>query len=935
MSFLSILETVFIGPLKLVFEIIFNMAHRATNHPGLAIIFLSLIMNILVLPLYKRADAMQEQSRDVEARLQKGVRHIKKTFSGDERMMILQTYYRQNHYKPTNALKGSVSLLLEIPFFMAAYQFLSHLGILDGVSFGPIADLGAPDGLLTIGSISINLLPVLMTAVNILSSALYLKGSPLKTKIQLYAMALFFLVFLYASPACLVFYWTLNNVFSLVKNIFYKLKNPKKVLCWLCAVCGVASIGFAIVRFGSITNRVFALLLVAGFCLILPLVYTLIKKYLPARRVTATAEPDKKTFLLGSIFLTLLIGVLIPSTYLAASPQEYVDLNHFFHPVWYLVSSAAMAAGFFLVWLRVFYWLANDTGKAVFDKLVWILCGICFVDYMFFGRDLGNLTAELQYNGFLNYSTRETLINLCTAPALAVVLWLLSKKWKKLPGTVLLIASLALGCMSGVNTVTIFRSVAQIQLLPEDSKTTQDCQITLSKDGQNVVVIMLDRAMGAYVPFLMQEKPELMESFSGFTYYSNVVSYGPTTNFGVPALVGGYEYTPVELNKRAEETLEEKHNEALKVMPRLFSENGYQVTLFNPPYAGYQWVPDLTVFDDLENTTALIAEGYNAEAEQVFQKDLIEKNLRNFFCFGVMKCMPIVTQGVLYDSGTYLRIENITVPEDGQFVYTSQVSNKDITATGVTKLFMRPYLFLDAMPEITRISEESKGNFLFMCNDTTHEPMLLQLPSYTPAQEVDNSAYLHLYEDRELDDGRTLRLDTSAARMHYHANMAAFLQLAQWLDHLKALDVYDNTRIILVSDHGRKLEQVDQLMMETPRGDIDIGTYYPLLMVKDYNATGYTTDDTFMTNADVPTLATSGVIENPVNPYTGKPIHSGEKTAHRQYICLSDQWDININDGNRYIASHWASVEADMWDPDDWHFYNKSLVLDTHQFPEN
>ena len=147
MTFWSILETLLIGPLKLIFEIIFEFANRLVGHPGLAIIFLSLMMNILVLPLYRRADAMQEESRDVEAKLSEGVAHIKKTFSGDERMMILQTYYRQNNYKPTNALNGSVSLLLEIPFFMAAYQFLSHLEILNGVSFGPIKDLGAPDGL--------------------------------------------------------------------------------------------------------------------------------------------------------------------------------------------------------------------------------------------------------------------------------------------------------------------------------------------------------------------------------------------------------------------------------------------------------------------------------------------------------------------------------------------------------------------------------------------------------------------------------------------------------------------------------------------------------------------------------------------------------------------------------------------------------------------
>ena len=114
MSIISIIEMIFIGPLKLLFEIIFQLANRFVHHPGISIVFLSLAMNILVLPLYKRADAMQEEARDVDLKLRDGVTHIKKIFSGDEKMMILQTYYRQNNYKPTSALNGSVSLLLEI-----------------------------------------------------------------------------------------------------------------------------------------------------------------------------------------------------------------------------------------------------------------------------------------------------------------------------------------------------------------------------------------------------------------------------------------------------------------------------------------------------------------------------------------------------------------------------------------------------------------------------------------------------------------------------------------------------------------------------------------------------------------------------------------------------------------------------------------------------
>ena len=62
MSLFTMLESILIGPLKLVFEIIFTIANRFIGHPGLAIIFLSLVMNILVLPLYRRADAMQEEA---------------------------------------------------------------------------------------------------------------------------------------------------------------------------------------------------------------------------------------------------------------------------------------------------------------------------------------------------------------------------------------------------------------------------------------------------------------------------------------------------------------------------------------------------------------------------------------------------------------------------------------------------------------------------------------------------------------------------------------------------------------------------------------------------------------------------------------------------------------------------------------------------------
>lgn len=921
MSFWSILETIFLGPLKLIFEIIFKTANEIVGNPGVAIIFLSLVMNVLVLPLYKRADAMQERTRDVEAKLQKGVEHIKKTFSGDERMMILQTYYRQNNYKPTNALSGSVSLLLEIPFFMAAYQFLSGLDILDGVTFGPIKDLGAPDGLIVIGPLTINLLPVLMTAINIISSAIYLKGFPLKTKIQLYAMALFFLVFLYTSPSCLVFYWTLNNLFSLFKNIFYKLKNPQKVLRISLSIIGIG----CIVSFFAVTDpesTVKVPLLCLGALLQLPILFHVIKSNVPFTPKPITAEPKRKYFIAGGLFLTVLIGILIPSAFIASSPQEYIDVSHFHDPTWYIVSSACMAGGFFLVWMGVFYWLASPSGKVIFERIMFAFSTVALVNYMFFGTDLGVISPTLQYENGVSFSTFSQILNVITVIALCAVTVFCIIKFRKVTATVLCTAMIALVGMSAVNVVAIRSSVSEVTAQNDNFPDFQ-----LSKKGKNVVVIMLDRAMGQYVPYMLKEKPELKEKFSGFTYYKNTISFGGYTNFASPALLGGYEYTPVELNRRDSESLVSKHNEALKVMPVTFDKNGYDVTVFDPVYANYKWIPDLSVFNEYPDIDAYITKGKFGNTQE--KEASIKNNHRNFFCLGFMKSMPLFTQHALYDKGEYNRITSANTNSEGS---SSHVQHSMSTANGFYAPFMSSYEVLENMERMTNISNGSENTFLLMTNDTTHEPALLQAPDYVPQATVDNTQYDREHADRFLVDGVQLKVETSFQMSHYHINMASFLKLGEWFDYLKENGVYDNTRIILVSDHGRDLGQIEELTNDGDRRK-DVEFYYPLLMVKDFNSKEFTVSNEFMTNADVPVKAMGGLIENPVNPFTKKPINSDEKTAHDQFIIISDTFQTGKNNGNTFLPARWASVKEDLWNKNNWTFYDAETVLKDHKAP--
>lgn len=922
MSLFSMLEKIFIGPLELVFEVVYACAYRLIGHPGLAIIVLSLAMNILVLPLYRRADSMQEQARDIEAKLHNGVMHIKKTFSGDERMMILQTYYRQNHYSPLSALNGSVSLLLEIPFFMAAYQFLSNLSLLREISMGPIANLFEPDGLLVIGGIAINILPVLMTLVNVISSAIYLKGFPMKTKIQLYAMAMFFFVFLYTSPSGLVFYWTLNNVFSLVKTIFYKLKNPQKVLNILMCIAGFGFVVLGLFFFGMSTLKKRAILMMLGLLLQLPILAPALMSKVNIR--ISKPVPNPKQFFLASVFLTVLIGLVIPSTFIAASPQEYVDASYFHNPLWYIVSSVCMAGGTFLVWMRVFYWLASPRGKEIFDKLACVLCVVSLVNYMFFGIDLGVISSVLQYETGMHFVLRQQLGNILVLCIVGAVMYVLNTKWNKIVTMVLLTAAIALGSMSFVNIMTIKDSMDNLSVkqsaLGDDTPRFQ-----LSKTGKNVVVLMLDRAMGEYIPYLFNEKPQLEEQFSGFTYYANTISHGGCTNYGIPSLLGGYEYTPIEMNKRDSESLVSKHNEALKVMPVLFVENGYDVTVCDPVYANYQWVPDLSIYDEYPEINTYVTKGAFADAKQL--EAVIYNNHRNFFCFSLMKTMPLLLQPILYDNGQY----NQMICYDEVEGTTQDVKNIS-QATGMYTDFLKSYAVIKNLPGMTNILEEEKNTFLFMSNDATHEPMLLQEPEYVPSNVVDNREYDAANVDRFTLNGRTLQMNDALQMSHYQSNMAILMQLGNWFDYMRENSIYDNTKIILVSDHGHAQQHLEELMLGD-NASRNVERYFPLLMVKDFNSKEFKTSYEFMTNADVPTLATKDLIEDPINPFTGKPINSDEKTAHDQFVSMSMDWDVSVNSGNTFLPSEWASVKENLWDKNNWTFYSTKTVLNQHKAP--
>ena len=920
MSLATILYLLIIRPLELIFEVIFVIADRFINNAGLSIIFLSLAVNLLVLPLYKRADELQAEERDRQADMEHWVSHIKKTFKGDERFMMLQTYYKQKKYKQVYALNGMLSLLLQIPFFIAAYNFLSNLGSLKGMSFGPIRDLGVQDAMFMIGNFPVNVLPILMTIINIVSGAIYTKGQPLKAKLQIYGVALVFLVLLYNSPSGLVFYWLLNNVFSLVKNIFYKLKNPKLVISVMLSVLGALLLVVVAItsRFTLKQKVIFACLAVIFQ---IPSVICFAKS--KGIKFKSRLKPEKEggetaIFILGALLLSVLTGLLIPSNVIKSSTDEFIDILEYTNPSIYIVYALLISLGLFVIWVGIYYYLSDSKVRRIFSACVWVFCGVAIVDHMFFGTRLGVLTPNLQYETGLVFSKKEYLINAAVVLAVMALFYFVFRYQKGIVRLVLVAGLLALTAVGIMNVQAINKEYHKVAASAKES-AEELAKIPLSRNGQNVIVFMLDRAMGSQVPYIMAEKPELEEKFDGFTYYHNTVSFGQFTNFATPALYGGYEYTPEKINERDDERLVDKQNEALKVMPFLFDDNGYKVTVTDPPYAGYRLIPDLSIYSDHPNISGYITKGkmnnYMTGSGEAIDK--IRK--RNFFFFSIVREVPLVFQGTLYSGGMY----NGSDDSEGvaSNIVNVQVMDGLSKSYGYSQLFTDTFSVLKSLKLITHITDDEQDTFLMMANDATHEPCLLQEPNYEPKLNVDNTAYDTDLADRYVVDGVHMRMDLEKQVIHYHANIASLMALGEWFDYLREEGVYDNTRIILVSDHGRNLEQFDMWLKSD--GDPESTEFFlPLLMVKDFNAHGYNTSEEFMTNADVPHLATDGVIEDAKNPFSGNRLDGREKFENdgKQKVFSSRDFDTQFNQGNRFNPGYWYTVHDNVYDMNNWEY---------------
>ncbi|MDR2481503.1 MAG: YidC/Oxa1 family membrane protein insertase [Spirochaetaceae bacterium] len=895
---LNALYTIIIEPLVQIIEIFFMIFYRMSNS-GMAIIGISIVVSLLTYPFYAAGEIWQQREREIQKSMRGKLKKIKEVFSGDERYMILAAYYRQNHYHPVYALRKSLGIFIQIPFFIAAYRYLSHLKIIDGVSFLFIRNLGRSDALIPILN-GINLLPVIMTLVNIVSTFIYTKSFSFKEALPLYGISGIFLVLLYNAPAGLVLYWICNNIFSLIKNFLLKMPLPKKTIkIIIYGIICLASLYTAFYLVFIFDKGYFIKRAALAFCFLLivsiPLLRagfgSLIRKYVHEKAINAS---NSKEFIVSAFFLALFAGITIPSTLIASSVEEFSFIPPFTSPFNFITATMLQSCGFFLFWPASIYLMFSRKIKFYVMFFMTAASIIALINTYIFTGDYGFLTINLMLsNPVFTQDILFIIFEIFASLAICALILYLSMNKKALLFSIQTIILIATVIFSITNLVKINNKFLQYAQSNSEMQKKPDPVFSFSNKGKNVIVIMLDRACSAFMPAVLEEKPELNEKFSGFVWYPNCVSFGPVTLTGAPPLYGGYEYTPREFAKNTNVLLREKHNQALLVMPRIFSEDGFRVTVTDPSWANYNYKSDISIFNNYPSIHAYKIIGKytkywmnkHPEIKTINSSAFLKYNLLRF---SLLRMASPFLRFFIYDDGKWLAKIN--------------------EAAGIDIIMLDEYIALDILPEISTIDDSNINTFSMITNQLTHEPEFLQPPQYTPPR-VNTTA----------SNAIDISISKYSDRKEYHVTMAAMLLLSKFFSYLSEHNVYDNTRIIVVSDHGWNYSIKSDENIILPNGE-HIIRYNPLLLVKDFNMNSELTVNTvFMTNADTPYLATENLIPGAKNPWSGNPLQK-ENEKESVTITSLDLWspDQQSKFTLKIAESQYLTVHTNIFNAENW-----------------
>jgi len=908
-----------LAPIEYLLLFVFSTSYKLIHNYGLSLMVMSLVITVGTYPLYHLADIWKKKEDDVQLLMADDIKKIKRAYDGQKRFYLMQTTYRLYNYKSWYAFRTSLGLLIQIPFFFAAYNVLSKYEGYAGHSFLFINDLSQPDALF----FGVNVLPIIMTLVNLISSVVYSRSFKIKDNLQLIILAAVFLVFLYNSPAALLIYWTCNNLLSLFKSYFLNKKKEMKypdqkekdlllhfgkifIVCLsfftqlflvikismskYFIVLGIFVIGMFVLALKrgilkTIKNNIFNIVLLVVFSLIFVLNIDFNSLHLKLLSIPAILlslhlillemlldDKDKLIFKDVDINRSMLFatGIIFSFTLIVLLPQLlYVkgaeEANcSFFNILLINLGVELIVVGLLFLGFKFFPKVKIYKLEILLNVL---LLGLIFNTYCF-PLDTGVISgfALTNFHSFYSVTVGRFLLDISIACCIVVICYFLMKKQKFSLYLAIILCGLNVWLVL-YNTVKERKIVFaegnsyQKETSPELDKVVYDNH-SFSKNKPNVIYIVADMFNSEYISQISEEMDNFNEVFEGFTWYKDTLSISGWTNTSLPALFAGSYYEPLKMLERGEPVLDAT-DKAMEKMKENYESAGFR----------FSYVGDLGVESGMPPYTPYYCDRNGIRLESNISKRKLLTVLPIF------NMSPVLIKKYIYNNGSWL-------------IYSRKLEYEFNRENALKSLS-----YLALLPEISS-SNSDRSNFLFFRTELSHTPY-----------GIDKNG--NLIGDYYPDETEKSFVSSKAA---YYSGKKTIELLADYFMWLKENDLYDNTLIVVCSDHGNNCFD-NGIPTNSDENPLWKSRANALFMIKPINSKiPFTVDEkTPESNANI-----AKIILDDLGIANDLELHETE-SGKRKYVFMksinqlvqrSEQMDYVIYnvEGNIYDDSSWSLI---------------------------
>lgn len=824
---LEILYCIFIFPIEQILKWTLFALVKITQSYGLSIILLSILVQLFMLKITLYFDNKASAVEFLKTQCDEKIKEFKRVFKGAELQSYIHTLYKQKHFHPSFTLFGLSSLMLQIPLFIAVIYLIENADYLQNVSFLWMDNLRKPDSIIVYG-FNIHILPLLMTTFALVN--VFCNSRKNGQRIQGILIAILFLILLYEMPSALVLYWTCNMGFILLKTILKKCQDKKctdpkystyKKLPIIDPIKRNSTIQSKQSKFSKLLLHIFT-------------PYTMLD--------LDTYKTYRDISILAILNICLLAFVFSPYVVYNSDIFQF-DTNQVYQTLSTLFG-IFLISSFFIVYFTSFFYKTKLLKLGAYSMSVILGVAIIYTfvltgDYT--GKTYGKLENFVFQGGVPIYNIWNKWVDiacvLLVATGNCILFYVTYSKYFK---RVLFLISSFLVCYISYLFIDITLSSKYLrdpiieQRLVEPSYN--ETLLSFSKE-KNILVLILDAFTGSHFDIILQHNPDLKNILDGFTYYDNTLATSNNTQFNTPAILGGHKYSTLSLIRYGIlKDPNSKYLEAFTELPQKMQNRGWNIAMYGTDPVNPK------ILQTILGSKALVANPKNESYKNLYInhyglqtrfEEIFSKYRANYNSVSMLLSLG------LFRTSPYSFRSRIYVDDKWLFAKDNPSADLSVQLEYVSDIAVFPYY--------SKATSETK-TFKYIKSLSTHFPWYLNadcIPDLEATSELPEPYNKIIPQEYR----------TGYNNNHYNNEVCAIKWLKDWILWFKNEGLYDNTAIIIASDHGHydSFKQIEnnngnQLGLQSDA----------LLLVKPFgNKKPFTVDHRLMSNADIHSLICS------------------------------------------------------------------------------